>query len=180
MDIRSWLAWRKGPGSSKAEGRNPKSERRPKPEIRKESSDLLMECGGKRSATPLSTDAPKSRFGIGTLRSAGALQISALGFPPSAVATPEPWATSSLLRRTGRISSPGFTFVTAYRYGFRSRIEARIPATVSALGFAPRLPWPWTRTLTLPASMSRAPTTSIVWTFASSACWILPLILSVV
>ena len=49
----------------------------------------------------------------------------------------------------------------------------------SARGLAPRLPLPWTRTLTALASMSRFPMTNMVCTFICSARWILPLILSV-
>jgi hypothetical protein len=66
----------------------------------------------------------------------------------------------------------------AQSYARRSRTAARISATTSAFGLAPRLPLPWTRTLTALAAMSRGPTTSMVWTLANSACWILPLILS--
>ena len=64
-------------------------------------------------------------------------------------------------------------------YARRSLIAARMSATTSAFGFAPMLPLPCRRTLTLPASRSRPPMTSMVWTFAFSASWILPLILLV-
>src|ERR1035438_6767038 len=60
----------------------------------------------------------------------------------------------------------------------RSRTAARMSATTSVFGLAPRLPLPWTRTLMALAAMSRGPTTNMVCTLASSACWILPLILS--
>src|ERR1035437_1133964 len=61
----------------------------------------------------------------------------------------------------------------------RSLIADKISAITSAFGFAPRLPLPCRRTLTLPASMSRPPMTSMVWTFAFSASAILALIGSV-
>src|SRR5205823_14353421 len=60
----------------------------------------------------------------------------------------------------------------------RSLIDCKISAIASARGLAPRLPLPWTRTLTASASMSRFPITNMVWTFICSARWILPLMLS--
>ncbi len=56
--------------------------------------------------------------------------------------------------------------------GRRSLMDCNMAAMASALGLAPWLPLPWRRTLTLFASMSRGPTTSMVWTRASSARWI--------
>ena len=60
----------------------------------------------------------------------------------------------------------------------RSLIAARRSAITSSRGFAPRLPLPWTRTLTALASMSRFPITSMVWTFICSALAILALMWS--
>ena len=54
-------------------------------------------------------------------------------------------------------------------YALLSLIVARMSATTSPFGFAPMLPLPCRRTETFPASMSRPPMTSIVWTFACSA-----------
>ncbi len=54
-------------------------------------------------------------------------------------------------------------------YGRRSLIDNKISAIASERGLAPRLPLPWTRTLTASASMSRFPITNIVWTFICSA-----------
>src|ERR1041385_1715593 len=61
----------------------------------------------------------------------------------------------------------------------RSLIDCRMSAITSPFGFAPMFPLPCNRTLTFPASMSRPPITSIVWTFACSALAILALIGSV-
>jgi hypothetical protein len=72
------------------------------------------------------------------------------------------------LARLGRARVAGCR--CAWSYARRSRISARIAATTSDFGFAPRLPLPCTRTLTALAAMSRGPTTSMVWTLASSAC----------
>ena len=63
---------------------------------------------------------------------------------------------------------------SALRQARRSRIAAKISATTFPFGFAPRLALPCGRTFTLPASMSRLPITSIVWTFAVSAFAIFP------
>ncbi len=49
------------------------------------------------------------------------------------------------------------------------RMLAQLSATASAIGFAPCGPPWWRRTLTAPASMSRPPMTSIVWTRNCSA-----------
>src|SRR3954467_6345878 len=64
------------------------------------------------------------------------------------------------------------------RYEALVLIFERMSATASALGFAPTFPLPCKRTLTLPASRSRGPITSMVWTLDSSAFRILPFILS--
>src|SRR5262249_32273727 len=61
-------------------------------------------------------------------------------------------------------------------YALRSLIAAKISATTSPFGFAPCGPLLCKRTLTLPASTSRAPMTSMVWTRAFSASAILALI----
>src|SRR4051812_32588648 len=60
----------------------------------------------------------------------------------------------------------------------RSRIACKSSAITSPRGFAPWFPFPCKRTLTFPASISRAPMTNIVCTLDSSARRILPLILS--
>ena len=52
-------------------------------------------------------------------------------------------------------------------YARRSLIAVKISATTSPFGFAPRLPLSRRRTLTFPASMSRPPMTSRVWTRAA-------------
>ena len=67
----------------------------------------------------------------------------------------------------------------ARELGDRRWIELRISATASPRGCAPRLPLPWTRTLTALASRSRLPMTSMVWTFICSAFAILALMWSV-
>jgi hypothetical protein len=46
----------------------------------------------------------------------------------------------------------------------RSRIFAKIFAMTSAFGFAPCGPPWWSRILAAPASMSRAPMASMMWT----------------
>ena len=79
-------------------------------------------------------------------------------------------------RRTPRATSRfriKFVSIFGKRPGFfhalRSLILARMSATTSPFGFAPcGSPW-WRRTLTAPASMSRPPMASIVWTRNCSA-----------
>ncbi len=56
----------------------------------------------------------------------------------------------------------------------RSRIASKISATTSRFSFAPRLPLPCRRTESAPAFRSRTPKTSVVWTLACSASWIVP------
>src|ERR1017187_8975982 len=62
------------------------------------------------------------------------------------------------LRSTGSNRTPSLRGFRGFRrgdYARRSLIAVRISATTSAFGFAPRLPLPWTRTLTALAAMSR-------------------------